>query len=164
MSALTGQTREQLCASTAVDLVDPLDHGAVQAMVERALECPGVPVGREIRLLGARWARMHVIAASRPGHRAPAADADHRRLRAARAARSSSRHQADHDPLTELLNRRGFQRRLDGLLAEPGQARGAVMLLDLDHFKAVNDTLGHHIGDQVIRAAGRALQRRRPQW
>jgi PAS domain S-box-containing protein len=61
MSALTGQTREQLSASTAVDLVDPLDHDTVRAMVERALQSPGVPVGREIRLLGARWARMHVI-------------------------------------------------------------------------------------------------------
>ena len=67
------------------------------------------------------------------------------------------RHQAEHDTLTELLNRRGFQRRL-GALLEHGRASGAVMLIDLDHFKAVNDTLGHHVGDQVIHAAGAALR------
>ena len=66
------------------------------------------------------------------------------------------RHQAEHDALTELLNRRGFQRRL-GALLDHGRA-GAVMLIDLDHFKAINDTLGHHVGDQVIRAAGAALR------
>ena len=67
------------------------------------------------------------------------------------------RHQAEHDALTELLNRRGFQRRL-GALLDHAHASGAVMLIDLDHFKAVNDTLGHHVGDQVIHATGAALR------
>jgi len=58
--------------------------------------------------------------------------------------------------ITELPNRRGFQRRLGALIDH--RATGAVMLIDLDHFKAINDTLGHHVGDQVIRAAGAALR------
>jgi diguanylate cyclase (GGDEF)-like protein/PAS domain S-box-containing protein len=62
------------------------------------------------------------------------------------------RHLADHDPLTGLENRRAFGRAVDAHHAEvkrygPG---GALIVLDVDHFKAVNDTLGHHAGDELI--------------
>jgi PAS domain S-box-containing protein len=59
---------------------------------------------------------------------------------------------ADHDPLTGLLNRRSFQRELSGQLARvkrfPGT--GAVLMIDLDHFKYYNDTKGHNAGDELI--------------
>jgi diguanylate cyclase (GGDEF)-like protein len=60
------------------------------------------------------------------------------------------------DPLTGLVNRRGFGARLDGSLG--GDAPAAVMLLDLDDFKQVNDTLGHAAGDAVLAAVGRRLR------
>ncbi len=72
-------------------------------------------------------------------------------------ARRGLRHQADHDAITELLNRRGFTRLLETHLGA-GRADGALMVIDLDHFKAVNDTLGHRVGDEVIDATGRALR------
>ena len=53
---------------------------------------------------------------------------------------------ADHDPLTGLQNRRGFE---NGLEARRGQL--ALLICDLDHFKRVNDTLGHPAGDDVLR-------------
>jgi diguanylate cyclase (GGDEF)-like protein/PAS domain S-box-containing protein len=61
-------------------------------------------------------------------------------------------HLADHDPLSGLLNRRGFQRALDGHVwhAERYGADGALLMLDLDHFKEINDTLGHMAGDALI--------------
>ncbi|WP_196260047.1 putative bifunctional diguanylate cyclase/phosphodiesterase [Pelagibacterium limicola] len=61
------------------------------------------------------------------------------------------RHLAHHDPLTDLPNRALFDERLETALKErsPGSAV-AVLYLDLDHFKQVNDTLGHPIGDAVI--------------
>ena len=58
----------------------------------------------------------------------------------------------DHDPLTGLLNRRGFDAELDrqvAYVAEHGPA-GALLVVDLDHFKQVNDTLGHQAGDDLI--------------
>lgn len=62
--------------------------------------------------------------------------------------------QARTDALTGLPNRRVFLEALDRL--RPG---GAVLFLDLDHFKALNDTLGHAAGDDVLRAFGAVLRR-----
>jgi diguanylate cyclase (GGDEF)-like protein/PAS domain S-box-containing protein len=64
---------------------------------------------------------------------------------------------ADHDALTGLFNRRRFEEELDRALAsaERYRHRGAVLVLDLDGFKDVNDTLGHPVGDELIaRLAG----------
>jgi len=58
--------------------------------------------------------------------------------------------------ITELPNRRGFQRRLGALIDH--RATGAVMLIDLDHFKAINDTYGHDCGDQVLRRIGELMR------
>ncbi|WP_432510127.1 GGDEF domain-containing protein [Kineococcus sp. SYSU DK001] len=60
--------------------------------------------------------------------------------------------QAHEDPLTGLDNRRSFDARLPELLAGLGERdRVCVALLDVDHFKAVNDTFGHALGDEVLR-------------
>jgi diguanylate cyclase (GGDEF)-like protein/PAS domain S-box-containing protein len=69
---------------------------------------------------------------------------------------------ADHDSLTGLLNRRGF---MEGLRRELRRMErkgeyGALLLLDLDNFKLVNDTAGHLAGDQVLRSTADVLRRR----
>ncbi|BCJ49454.1 hypothetical protein Asp14428_09290 [Actinoplanes sp. NBRC 14428] len=71
-----------------------------------------------------------------------------------------SRHRALHDPLTGLPNRTLFGQHLAGALADADPADGrqvALMVVDLNGFKAVNDTLGHQAGDQVLVEAGRRL-------
>ena len=69
-------------------------------------------------------------------------------------------HRAFHDPLTELPNRRRLTERLDEALesARRGRQTVGVMLLDLDDFKAINDTLGHQFGDRVLQALAPRLQ------
>jgi len=62
-----------------------------------------------------------------------------------------------HDSLTGLANRVLFRRQIADALA--GKQPGAVMLLDLDRFKEVNDTLGHHNGDQLLRQVAARLNR-----
>jgi diguanylate cyclase (GGDEF)-like protein len=65
--------------------------------------------------------------------------------------------EADHDDLTGLLNRRGFFACLGDTIAER-DARVAVLLLDLDGFKEINDTLGHAAGDALLRQIGSRLR------
>jgi len=69
-------------------------------------------------------------------------------------------HMADHDPLTGLLNRRSFERELTAHVARGGRygAEGALLMLDIDHFKYVNDTLGHNAGDAIIVRVAEALR------
>jgi len=70
-----------------------------------------------------------------------------------------SRHRATHDPLTGLLNRRGFQEAVVRHAASLSPRLG-VLALDLDGFKAVNDVFGHHVGDALMEAvAGRLVHR-----
>jgi len=69
-------------------------------------------------------------------------------------------YQATHDPLTGLYNRREFERYLQGALAD-ARARNveyALCYLDLDMFKAVNDTCGHPAGDELLRQIGLLLK------
>lgn len=66
----------------------------------------------------------------------------------------------NHDPMTGLLNRTGFDERLRVALtrARRGKHTAALVMLDLDGFKAINDRLGHAAGDEVIRAVGARLR------
>ncbi|HEY3798108.1 MAG TPA: bifunctional diguanylate cyclase/phosphodiesterase, partial [Caulobacteraceae bacterium] len=59
-------------------------------------------------------------------------------------------HAAQHDPLTGILNRAGFVTEVTARLAR-GSLSQTVLLVDLDRFKLVNDTLGHHAGDDLVR-------------
>lgn len=58
--------------------------------------------------------------------------------------------QASHDPLTNLANRSLFRDALSTLLTDHDGTRGAVLFIDLDDFKTVNDTLGHAAGDELL--------------
>ncbi|TVR96170.1 MAG: GGDEF domain-containing protein, partial [Trueperaceae bacterium] len=66
---------------------------------------------------------------------------------------------ASHDPLTGLPNRRLFQDRLEQTVARAHRRKSGVALLylDLDGFKDVNDTLGHDVGDELLEAAAKRL-------
>jgi diguanylate cyclase (GGDEF)-like protein len=69
-------------------------------------------------------------------------------------------HLAHHDPLTQLPNRRQLAGRLAGALARARQSgrRVALLFVDVDNFKSVNDTLGHNFGDLVLQGIAERLQ------
>jgi diguanylate cyclase (GGDEF)-like protein len=72
-----------------------------------------------------------------------------------------SRHQALHDPLTDLPNRALFLDRLEQelLSAERAGRVVAVLFIDLDNFKVINDSLGHHLGDRLLVEVSRRLSK-----
>jgi diguanylate cyclase len=71
-------------------------------------------------------------------------------------AAQAHEHAALHDPMTGLLNRRAFVKRMEAAIASTSPDV-AVLIIDLDNFKDLNDRLGHHTGDQVLQAVGQQL-------
>lgn len=66
------------------------------------------------------------------------------------------RHEAEHDALTDLLNRSSFNKAL--ALYSQGSMNFALILVDVDRFKSVNDTYGHAVGDEILRRVAKRLK------
>jgi diguanylate cyclase (GGDEF)-like protein len=66
------------------------------------------------------------------------------------------RHERDHDHLTGLLNRRGFEARIAAPMRRP-RPKASLILCDVDHFKSINDMFGHDAGDTVLEEIGGIL-------
>jgi diguanylate cyclase (GGDEF)-like protein len=83
-------------------------------------------------------------------------------LRKAEKTEADLRYLANHDSLTGLLNRRCFRAKLDRYFSFTGRygGQGAVMIIDIDGLKQVNDSLGHHPGDNLIRRVADVLRER----
>jgi diguanylate cyclase (GGDEF)-like protein/PAS domain S-box-containing protein len=75
---------------------------------------------------------------------------------------SQLQHMADHDPMTMLLNRARLHEALDAHVARVRRhsPAGALLMIDVDQFKQVNDRLGHHAGDELLVSIARTLQSR----
>ena len=78
-----------------------------------------------------------------------------------RLLQSRLQHHASHDDLTGLMNRREFQQRLNALVktAQAEHSQHALVYIDLDQFKVVNDTCGHPAGDELLRQLSRQFIR-----
>ncbi|MGV3650966.1 MAG: diguanylate cyclase, partial [Devosia sp.] len=75
------------------------------------------------------------------------------------SSRAAAQRQATHDPLTDLYNRTHFDEVLGRTLAGGGWREGlSLLMLDLDRFKHVNDTLGHEAGDELLRCVSHRLR------
>jgi predicted signal transduction protein with EAL and GGDEF domain len=115
-----------------------------EVSLQRSAMTAGIGVGLVALLLGLAF--MHSLA---------------RAMAARQRAERHLGHAAFHDPLTDLPNRALFVERLRSALTQGDLHRErirAVLFLDVDRFKLVNDTLGHHIGDQLLIAIARRLE------
>lgn len=141
----------------AATFTGPFDDLArAQALWDRAWA--GMPVSAEMLVrtaAGLRWQRMDARCTTDPAFGRTCLLVTEQDIQAEVAARAEIEHRATHDALTNLANRTLFRRRLDDVAAEADRHGHpfSVMLVDLDHFKAVNDTLGHDAGDALLRAA-----------
>src|ERR1044072_3895738 len=96
-----------------------------------------------------------VLAKLAPADRA----AVERALQRAEKTEAELRFLADHDSLTGLLNRRRFRAELDQYVSFSARygGQGAVMVIDIDGLKAINDSLGHQAGDNLLRQVAMIL-------
>lgn len=163
LCGITGYARQELLARRLLDLVHPEDREAVlaelagMADVDKALEHRMLHHDGHVVWV-ASSATLVRDAGGKPQHvLGQIQDITERREYEARL-----RHLADHDPLTGLLNRRGFEQALDAHIARTSRygAAGALMVVDLDGFKNINDTLGHHAGDELLATCAAALTER----
>jgi diguanylate cyclase (GGDEF)-like protein len=110
---------------------------------------------------GIVWAALHCSFFTEPGAAMPCLILQAQNVTARRVAEDGLQHLAYHDSLTGLQNRRRFLESLTGAVerskANPSQAF-AVMFLDFDRFKLVNDSLGHNAGDELLVQMARRIQ------
>lgn len=140
------------------DIYPALADGEARTVLDRVLRdgVPGttslqlVPDQKPLKALLFRTADGLGIIESVDMHAKAVEEAEHVKLL----------HQATHDVLTGLQNRRRFSERLDEILSEENgpRERSALLQIDLDDFKSVNDTLGHGTGDTLLQLAANRIR------
>ena len=162
--AMMGRTRSELIGFDSKPFTYPDDVGITEASHERFLH-DEIRQARYIKRYLHKDGRMIVAEVSK----SPARDKtgktlyfiiSERDITEERILTAQLSHQALHDPLTGLANRALLDDRLEqahSRVVRQG-GHGALLLLDLDDFKGVNDTYGHLVGDQLLEAVARRLE------
>lgn len=165
MANITGYAKEELLGKTFQQITHPDDLGADEDQVRRLLEGSISHYQMEKRYLRRAgdivWGLLSVSLV-RDDDGSPAYFISQvQDISDARAAQERLVHRALHDPLTGLANRELIHDRLELAIARATRTGNgvAVLFCDLDHFKHVNDTHGHEVGDAVLRAVAERLRR-----
>jgi diguanylate cyclase (GGDEF)-like protein/PAS domain S-box-containing protein len=158
-----GYSREQLIGTSVLDLyADAAERIAfVKAISER-----GEVTDYEIRMIrgdggiGVAAVTAHVRRGA--GGAIIAFEGALRDISERKRLESQLVHVANHDPLTGLFNRRRFDEELERYVSEAQRydLHGVLLFMDLDTFKDVNDSRGHHAGDELLSALARLLRER----
>jgi diguanylate cyclase (GGDEF)-like protein/PAS domain S-box-containing protein len=163
---ITGYTRDELLTMNVATITHPEELGERSALDEQLVSGEIHNYIRDGRLLRANgeavWVSRHVRMLRDEDSNPLQALTHYVDITERRTMERELRHMADHDPLTGLLNRRGLETELERHVTHVNRYgdRGALLVLDLDHFKAVNDTLGHEAGDRLIVSVATLLSSR----
>ena len=153
---------EGLIGESILSLVDPDDQPRTAAVLDDVVSQPGKIRRSELLLRsGAGRPRYFELVWNNllPNHSIGAVVVNGRDVTERRALEEELARQAFQDPLTNLANRALFRNRVELALARASREDRpvAVMFLDLDNFKTINDSLGHAIGDVILLEVGRRL-------
>ncbi|MGH9125393.1 MAG: diguanylate cyclase domain-containing protein [Acidimicrobiales bacterium] len=165
MADMLGTTRRELEASSIWELTHPEDQATDRAAMERFLKGATTSFSTEKRYRHADghwiWVHLQSNVVAREDHPASYVISQMLDVTERRASDERLTYLALHDPLTGLANRRLLLDRLAMALVRAGRSgrQVAVLYLDLDHFKAINDSLGHEQGDHLLRDTAARLGR-----
>lgn len=156
--ALAQHQPEEVIGHRALLLVAPQHRGRVIQAHQRAIACPGATVAVEFagipqtspQTSGARWFEGHLRAVADERGQAECVVSVIRDMSEHKRVENALTEAAFTDPLTGLPNRRALMEAMNACLAE--RRGGCVAVIDLDHFKQVNDRYGHAAGDEVLRS------------
>jgi diguanylate cyclase (GGDEF)-like protein/PAS domain S-box-containing protein len=150
-----GHPAERFAGNKLTDLLHPDDVARIMAFLHEAMVRPSDTVSVEARLRHFDGSWRHVEIVGRDRRNDPAISGfvlNSRDVSDRKALERQLRHEAGHDPLTHLANRARFTDRLEHALLRAARSGSAiaVVFMDLDNFKAVNDGFGHSAGDALL--------------
>jgi diguanylate cyclase (GGDEF)-like protein/PAS domain S-box-containing protein len=161
VTRVLGHEPHELVGRELSSMVHPDDRLALTALLFRLSTDPSAPHRAELRMAGGRgeWRTLDLTMTDLTtdpavnGVVVNAHDVTERK-----ALEHDLRHQALHDALTGLPNRVLFRDRVQQALDRRGAGSVAVMVIDLDDFKTINDAVGHAIGDNILHVLGLRLE------
>lgn len=159
-SSLTGQTFEEYRGSGWADAIHPEDRAYCFKLWKTALEQKKpFEIEERVKLANGEWRLFSVRAIPVINSEGNVLewvgiDTD---ITERKEYEKRVEHMATHDALTGLPNRMLFEDRLNHLIQHRTSKQHAIFFLDLNEFKSINDTLGHHIGDQVLQEIAQRL-------
>lgn len=150
---ISGSAPDQLIGRQVTTMLRGPDAGRVRGILDQIIAEPDQPHIHEFRAISRngdmRWLETHSHAVMDDAGQVTGVVSAIRDVSKRKAHEERLAHAALTDPLTGLANRRGLDAELTARLASG--VGGCLALFDLDHFKRVNDTFGHAIGDEVLR-------------
>ncbi len=163
---MSGYAPEELLEMSYWDLVHPDEVETMRRGVLELVKGNHDTFQAELRMIGSgdvqRWIAFNVSLLRDPDGELLSAVVQAQDVTERKRFETELQYLADHDPLTGIYNRRRFAAELERELAaaERYETGGALLILDLDAFKLVNDSRGHSAGDELLVAVARAIQGR----